>query len=226
MTILASKIVNDVEDILSDSANSQWTAVRLLKWLNVTQRYIASLKPDVCVTTSSTILVAGVIQSVPTGGTGLIRLNWNLGTGGATVGAPITFIEKDVLDRTTPGWNVETANATVIHYMWDERDPTKFMVYPQQPTVAPGYVSITYSYVPADIAAIGNAITLDDIYEPHLIAGTCYYAFSEDAAHSVYAQERAQHYRDELFRLLGMKDPIEKENSPRPIRMSTDLTEG
>lgn len=222
-TILASKIINDAEDILSDTGNAQWTTTKLLRNLNLTQRYAAILKPDISVATASTLLAAGVTQAVPTKGIGLIRLNWNMGlTPGTTVGAPITFIEMDVLNRTTPGWNTETASATAIHYMWDERDPKVFYIYPQ--STGTGYVSITYHSIPDDIGAIGSAITLDDIYEPVLIAGTCYYAYLEDAAHSMYAQERAQFHHDELLTLLGRKDLIEKKNSPRPIRMSTDLT--
>lgn len=229
--ILASVVVDKSEALLGDSGNAQWAAATHLANLNITQRLIASLKPDVSVVTtgvgavSSTALVAGVIQSVPTGGAGLVRLNWNMGlTPGTTVGAPITFIEMDVLSKTTPGWNTETASATVVHYMWDERNPTKFMVYPQN--TGTGYVSITYPSTPADISALSASIILDNIYEPALIHGVCYYAYLEDAAHALYAQEMAQYHKNEMLTLIGRKDLVEKENSPRPVRMSTDVTGG
>lgn len=221
-TILASKIVNDVEDILADTGNAVWSVTKLLKWLNVTQRTAAILKPDISVTTASVVLVAGVAQSVPAGGTSLIRLTWNMGVApGTTVGAPISFIEIDALSQVVPNWTTVTASATVIHYMWDERNPKTFYVYPQQPTSAFGYVNMIYASPPADISAIGLAITLDDIYEPVLIEGTCYLAYLENSAHSPYAFERAQWHWNQFVTLLGRKDLIEKQDSPRPFRIST-----
>lgn len=221
-TILASKIVDDAEDILTDSGNGQWAATRLFKYFNIVQRAVVLLKPDASVTRGAVVLVAGVRQTVPTGGLGLNRVIRNMGTNGTTPGAAITFIEMDVLSACIPDWNTATASATVVHYMWDERDPLYYYVYPPQPTSAFGYVDISYPVLPANVAAMGNAITLDDIYEPALIEGLCYYAYLEDAAHSLYAQERAQWHWNQFVTLLGRKDLVEESTAPKPIRISTE----
>lgn len=215
-TILASKIVDDVEDFLSDSVNAQYTSTRLLKWLNVIQRLAVVLKPDLSVRVQPRLLVAGAKQTIASDAFRFIRITTYMGTNGTTPGKAVFFATMDELNEMDPDWRAATAVAQPTIYTFDERDPKTFYVYP--PGLGTGYVEIVENITSANIAAIGNAITLDDIQEPVLINGVLYLAYLEDSAHSLYAQQRAQYHHDEFLQLLGRADLLEKQDAPGTVR--------
>lgn len=216
-TVLASKIIDDAERILSDSSNSTWTAANHLINLNLTQRIIALVKPDVSVRNDVTdsALSEGTKQSISDDGIQFIGLTNNYGTDGATVGDAITFVSMEDMNKTNPGWHTDTASATVEHYLFDEKDPKHYYVYPPQPSSDQGYVGLIEYIVPDDMSASTDVITLDDIYEPVMLDLLLYLSYSEDAAHSIYAAQRALYYWNKAVDVLGRKDLREKLDSPK-----------
>jgi hypothetical protein len=193
-TVLASAIIDKVEILLKDTSNARWAASELLGWLNDAQRAIAILKPDTSVTNASVQLVQGTKQSVPTGGIALIAIRRNMGADGSTVGDAIRVIDMDVLDAAKPDWHSATyENVVVKNYMFDERDPTKFYVYPAQ-TSSPTYVEMVYATNPTEIASVSTAISLDDIYETVLMDYVLFKAYSKDGDIEQAANLAAMHY--------------------------------
>lgn len=211
-TILASAVISDAATILNDSGYGKWSQALLLVFLNNSQRIAATLKPDVSVTKTSQVLVAGTYQSVPTGGIGLIDIPRNMGTGGTTVGATITPVDKELFDALYPTWQSVTASAVVQHYMLDLRNPLKFWVYPQQPTSSFGYVDIIYPVTPAEVSAVTGAITLDDIYKGVLRDLICYQALSLESDPKNI--QKAQAFYQMAERALGIKDEKEAQDDP------------
>ena len=216
-TILCSAIVDKAEEQLMDTGNDRHAAADLFGWLKSGQRQAAIFKHDVSVTNASSILVAGVKQSIPTGGIQLINIPYNMGTTpGTTVGAPIHLVKMETLSRLNPTWTTDTAVATVESYMFDPRDPKTFYVYPPQPAATFGYVQHVYSVTPADPATIAAAITLDDIYEPTLLDYILYRAYAKDSAQSQFSAQRATAHWNMFVDSLGRKDLREKQDSPKP----------
>jgi hypothetical protein len=177
-TILASAIINKAEIVLQDTTNVRWSESELLGWLNDGQREIALLRPDVSNVTASVALVAGTKQALPSTGTMLMKITRNMGTNGTTAGPAVRKVPQDLLDSQRPNWHTDTATAVVQHYTFDLRTPRIYYVWP--PSLGTTQVEMVYAAPPADVAAIGNAITIDDIYANVLINYILYRAYSKD----------------------------------------------
>lgn len=177
---LASALISDCRYILQDPNAVRWTDAELLLWLNVGQIAIAIGKPDASYTLGNIQLVAGTKQSLPAAGIVLIDITRSMGTSGSTAGRAVRPMSKEMLDALDPDWHSATANATPRFYIYDSRTPKVFYVYPPQPGTGMVYVEAAYSVVPAFVAAVSNAITLDDAYRPMLVDYMLYRAFSKD----------------------------------------------
>jgi hypothetical protein len=100
--------------------------------------------------------------------------------GGTTRGRSITKRERAWLDDQLPTWHT-VAGAEAVHWMYDERDPKAFYLFPQP---ASGKVEIIYSAIPADLGSLAAAITLDDIYANALQFFMLFSFYSKDATYT------------------------------------------
>lgn len=212
-TVLASALIARAASILNDAGNVRWGATELLDYINAAQREIATLKPDASATNGAVQLVAGSLQSIPSGAILLIDIPRNMGANGTTVGASITRMEKDILDSLYADWQKATASATVEFYIYDRRYPKKFWVYPPQPGSGMGYVDMFYSVIPADVAAAGNAITLDDIYQNAILDYMLYRAFQKNTEND-FGPTLAKTFRESFLGTIGFKTSAEQINAP------------
>jgi hypothetical protein len=210
-TLTAQSIVDKAEQILQDATNVRWTADELLGWLNDAQRQIALVRPDASVTTANITLVSGTKQSLPASGLRLLDVIRNMGVGGATPGSAVRLVDREVLDSQRPGWHMETGVSDVKHFVFDQRNPKTFYVYP--PAVTNATVEAVYSVSPAEVAAIGNTITLDDIYQNPLLDWVLYRAFSKDAEFAAN-QELAVKHLSAFQTALGIKSEVDMATSP------------
>jgi hypothetical protein len=217
-TIVGSSILDRASIILQDTTNIRWPSDELLGWLNDGQREIVLRKPDAYTKSSSVVLTASETkQSIPSDGIQLIDIVRNMGTG-ASPGRAITRTERYILDGQRPNWNTETGSATVKHYMFDERNPKTFYVYPPQ-AVAPGYIELVYSAAPADLATSASTLTLDDIYASALLDYVLYRAYSKDADIAPSAPQRAiGHYQAFTQSVIGKEqaEAAYDPNMPKP----------
>lgn len=164
-TLTAQSIIDKVEATLQDTGNNTWTEAEHLENLNDAIERICILRPDAYVVTAPVQLAAGAKQALPAGGTFLKDIIRNMGADGNTSGNAVTLVGRAEMSAALPGWMAATANATVIHWIYDPKDDAKaFYVYPPQPVTGMGYVEMRYCAVPAAIA-IGVAIPIDDNYE-------------------------------------------------------------
>ena len=182
-TILASSIISNASGILHDETNVRWTAAQMLEWLNAGMREIVVLKPEAYVKNESVKMAAGTKQALPAGGFTFIDINRNMGANGTTPGRVPRFIEKKVIDAENPNWHKDAAKAEILHYTFDERDPSHFYCYPPQPAANQGYAELVYSAAPPDTAS-GIAIPLDDVYANPLVDYLLYRAYAKDPIHA------------------------------------------
>lgn len=209
-TITAQKTIDKAEIILQDETNGRFEETELLGWFNDGERAIVALKPDAYIVEAAVKLVAGIVQSIPSTGISLIGVSRNMGiVDGTTPGNIIRLIDRRILDAQRPSWPTDTAAATVKFYMFDDRKPRKFEVYPPQPSSGMGYVMEAYVDTPADIA-IGATMLLDDIYAiplQHYIVAT---ALSKDPRYAAVSEKHMN-----LFLAgLGAKEDAENVNDP------------
>ena len=210
-TILASAIITKVQAELRDDTTF-FSSSFLLDGLNQAQRAIVLIKPSANTVSASVILVEGIEQSIPSTGSQLINVTYNRGTDGTTLGKDIKLISKDKLDAINPTWRSDTPSATVECYMFDPEHPTKFDVYPAQPSSGFGYVWMVYSKPASDIALTSNVISLDDIYETPLTQYLHYKSRLKDRQF-----KDALNMYNAFLSSLGQKAMAEKEFDPDKV---------
>lgn len=235
-TKLASEIINDAAGLYNDIAfdrideeSGGSNAHNWLDFLNNGQTQLVIYRPQANVIYAVYQLVEGTKQRIPDGssnyqnpasatlaeGIQLINLTRNMGSDGLTPGNVIHLSDKDSLNYGFPGWHSETGSATVLNYLFDERDPYTFWVTPPQPSSNQGWIEAAVSSVPAEIADKDTALTLSDIYYPCLLDYMLYRAYLLDSDSSpIAAQKSAAHFN--LFVMaLDRKDLTVKATSPQ-----------
>lgn len=178
-TITAQKIVDDAQIVLQDTGAVRWAEAELFGWLNHGQRELVGVKPTAYVKNETVEMAAGTKQSTPSGATGLVAVVRNMGSG-STPGPAVKPIALSMMDALVPDWHSATANGVTQYYMTDPGNIRNFYLYPPQPAT-PTSLELVYPCIPADVAAIANAITLDDIYAVALMDYILFRAFAKDA---------------------------------------------
>jgi hypothetical protein len=206
MTVAVNDIVDKAEIILQDTTNTRWPASELIGWLNDAQLEIVLQKPEASITNESVAMTAGTKQSLPASGIQLIDVIRNMGAGGATPGNAIRIIDRKILDAQVPDWHLTAGAAAVIeHYMFDERDPENFYVYP--PSDATTQIEIVYSSAPTTVTA-GQNISLADVYANCILDYILYRAYSKDADYAANSQRAVGHFKA-FMTSLGKRDQVE-----------------
>jgi len=92
---------------------------------------------------------------------------------------------RKFLDDLIPGWHGETASDLVKYFVYEpEVEKRTFYVYPPQPAQNPGTLEASVSVMPTDLAAIENAISVNDEYASDLVDYVCHRAFGKDSKHA------------------------------------------
>jgi hypothetical protein len=191
MPLTASAILSRAARLIVDETGVRWAQQELLDYLNDCRREMCVARPDLYATPINHQLAAGSRQSLPADGTRLIDIVRNVASGKA-----IRPTEREILDAESPSWHAAAQSATVASYLYDERFPRVFYVYP--PAVAGTEVEMIYAQSPADIAigAINSAIpAAEDLYSGAMVDYVCYRAFAKDAEVSGNGERALFHYR-------------------------------
>lgn len=188
-TVLAMQIVADATRILKDAGNLRWSEDELIGWLNAGQRAVVSRRPDANVVYIDFTCVAGTRQSLPAEGLRLVDVPCN------TIGRGIRKIERTVLDNQNPAWHQADETESVEHYIYDDRVPKIFWLYP--PPIAGHMVDIAHSAVPNQIVVTqGNeTITIDDTFQNALLDYVLFRAFQKDAEFGASPQRAGLHWQ-------------------------------
>ncbi len=159
MAITAQSIIQRVVDTLQDPTSIRWPVDELVRYLNDAQRQIILHRPDASSKALAHTLVAGSAQELPTDGAKLLDV---IGNSGGTKRGVTLIRDRKILDVTIPGWHALTGATEILHYLYDERDPQRFHVYP--PAAASGAsLNIVYSPYPSDITQPGAGSLYDDV---------------------------------------------------------------
>lgn len=147
-TIQSNDILDRAATIIQDETGTRWPSDELLKWLNDGQREIVLLKPDSYAQNTYEDASGGTKQEVPANGVALIDVIRNMDTGD-NPGRAIRLEKRRVLDEQRPDWHTESSSNESKLFMFDERDPKRFFVYP--PHSGTGKFNIVYAAAPPDV---------------------------------------------------------------------------
>lgn len=211
--MLASDIIDRARIVLNDADGVRWLDAEFLKWINDGQRVIALVRPDSCVSNETKTLVAGTKQTLPANGLRLLDVIRNKVTHGNDElgGRVVRMVDRDVLDTQNINWHSETASATIKNFVYDNRDPTTFYVYP--PATAGAKLEIIFSKNPTDVTTTGSTISVADIYLDPLLNYVLHRAYSKDAEFAQNFQLSASYLQ--IFQsMLGLKTMKDVAYSP------------
>lgn len=150
-------VLETVVGTLSDDSSITWTLQKLVRYMNDGQLDIHVARPDLFNTEQGHALVAGARQTLPVNSSKLINITHN------TVGEmlPVTLIDRQLLDAQMPGWRSATRSLRVIHFMYDERQPKVFEVYP--PAAVGASLRIEHAAIPVDLPIPAEGAALADV---------------------------------------------------------------
>lgn len=198
----------------ASASDVRWDRTReLLPLANAAQKAICIHKPSAYVKNTSLSLASGAKQSVPSDGTAVADVQHNLGSDGSTVGRAITIVDRATLTAIDPTWMTATGSA-VEHYVYDQRDPKVFFVYPR-PSGA-WYVSLAYPAIPADIASgaiDSGAISVDDVYDTAIHDFIVGYALLKNSKSGDTG--KSAFYLDRFERMTGIA--IQRQQAFQPL---------
>ena len=204
--MLASDIIDRARIVLNDADGIRWLDAEMLKWINDGQRVIALVRPDASVSNSTLALATGTKQSIPDDGLRLLDVVRN-----TTGGRAVRHVDRDVLDTQNPTWHNDTSSATIKNYIYDNRDPKNFYVYP--PAASGASLNIIYSKNPTDVTTTSSAVAVADVYADPLLNYVLHRAYSKDAEFAQNFQLSAN-YLGIFQQMLGIKTGKDAAFSP------------
>jgi hypothetical protein len=190
MPLTAANVLTRAADIIQDQTGVRWPEAELLRWLNDGRREICIARPDLYATISVVTLAAGTKQQIPADGARFLDAYRNMAADGIAPGDAVRPVEREILDAQLPAWH-SAASGTTKHFMFDERVPRHFYVYP--PAAANAKLEIAYSQTPTDLTS-GDTLTQEDLYTGALVDYVCYRCFSKDATYAGNAGRAAAAY--------------------------------
>jgi len=191
MPLSAANVLSRAARIIVDESGVRWSQLELLDYLNDCRREMCVARPDLYATPITHSLSAGTRQTLPADGTRLIDIVRNIASGKA-----VRPTEREVLDAENPSWHAAAQSSAISHYLYDERFPRLFYVYP--PAVAAAEVEMIYAQTPTDIVSgtLNTALPVaEDLYTGAMVDYVCYRAFSKDAEVSGNGDRALLHYK-------------------------------
>lgn len=208
--MLASEIIDRARVVLNDADGVRWLDSEFFKWINDAQRVIALVRPDSVVSNVTLTLAAGTKQTLPAEALRLLDVVRNITQAGAGARA-VRHVDRDVLDTQNPEWHSESGVQTIKNYVYDNRDPKTFYVYP--PALSTSRLEVIYSKNPTDVTTLSSVLAVADIYSDPLLNYVLYRAYSKDAEFAQNATLAAG-YLATFNSMLGLKTSKDAAYSP------------
>lgn len=215
------EIVSRVQTLLQDAGATRWPLLEIQNWLNDAYKEIVILKPSSNTLVGTFTCAVGTKQTLTVGfptATRLIDIVRNVAATSAK--KAVRPIDRRILDDQRPGWHNETGVIDVQHYVFDDRMPVHFWVYP--PALTTSQLEVAYAAVPTPHALteaqLGNAgtadpINLDDSYANAILDYILYRSFLKDVEYAANTQRAVAHYQA-MAASLGVRTKIEFAQSP------------
>lgn len=204
----ASDVTEAAQGALNDPQGRRWNTPFLLAALTEAQRQVVALKPEANSITVAVELVAGVRQTLPEDGYGLVRVMRNMGSDGNTPGRYIREVPLETLLSAVPAGPTGNA-APVDEYAFDDRDARAYYVNPPS---AGAFVELIYGAEPAAVQNVDSVLPLSGGWQPALLNYVLFRALSRET--NAQDQNRAAMYFDAF--LGGVAGKAEGKNRFRP----------
>lgn len=222
MTIIAQTVTDRVRNQLIDTgASKHWSDTELLNWLSDGQRTLIAVTPAASSTDATMALVSGTRQTIPADGHMLLSIVRNNVSDGMTPGKVVRIVSREIMDNYNADWHSDTAKKVVQNYIFDPQDPTHFYIYP--PNDGSGYVDLVYSKLPAELAALTDNLTTQDVYQTALFDYVMFRAHQKDSDFAA-GQTVAAGYLQAFATAIGQGETGQLANNPNLALAAPDPT--
>ncbi|MNV35803.1 hypothetical protein D3C71_1272640 [compost metagenome] len=155
-----------------------WEADELPKWLTDARLEAYRLRPDIFEESEDFECAEGARQTLPGGARMLFDVPRNVS---ATRQRAITVADAGALGRVRPNWRSQAKTQEIRHFLYDERSPGQFEVYP--PARAGVVIELSYAKLPAAVTQDTGDLELEaeGEYAPALVDYVLYRAFLKEA---------------------------------------------
>ncbi|MFU2512445.1 DUF6682 family protein [Pseudoalteromonas sp. ASV78] len=221
-TVTVTSVLKKVQIVLQDTTGTRWPLPELLGWFNLAQKDIVNHRPD---THTKSILFdcqLGTRQVLPPEALRLIRITRNETAASKRV---VKLIDQRILDDQIPDWHDdEKASLVIDHYVYDDRIPKEFMVFPAAAVgaklrgaicTAPLEVVIADNEFETDVQVLG----LDDTYVNPIMDFILYRAYSKDVTYAGSGQNAIAAYQS-YANALGIKAQMDQAITPKPDQVN------
>ncbi|WP_151721061.1 phage adaptor protein [Acinetobacter ursingii] len=191
---------------LNDVDKTTWSEELLLSALNQALVMLVLIRPDATAKIHTFECVKGTRQNLPVDGVRLLKVVRNIDAAGE-IGRSIKLVNISDLDAVSPNWHSRPPVAVVKEYMFDERAPKWFYVYP--PANQGVKVEIEYSASPPEITDPSQPLPVDIVFMQPLQEFMIYKLLSGDGGKGVGMQ-----HLDVGLKLIGAKPTIDNYLSP------------
>lgn len=208
MAQTVGNVIDRAKRILQESGDGiRWTVAELVGWLNEAYVIVAIQRPDAHSKLAMISLAAGARQELPADG---LRLMDVLST---EQGRAIRATDRRMLATMRPNWMSERASSATEFFVFDERLPREFWVYP--PATEGAKVEASYVAKPLahSVADMSSSLSVSERYAPALLDLVLYRAFSKDAESPANLSRAQMHYRAAMEG-IGMKTQGDTVTSP------------
>lgn len=213
MGISVNALIQGVQETqLNDVEKVTWTEAILLSALNQAIALLVLVRPDATAKFAQFSCVAGSRQNLPSDAIRLLKVVRN------TNGRAVRLVNQHDLDAINPDWHSMAQAAIIREYMFDDRTPKWFYVYP--PAQNGVTLEIEYSAAPNEITDINTVINIDLVFQQPLQEFMLYKLLSGDGGQG----QGMQNYNTGM-QLLGAKPSVDKYSTPiNPAKPATGVT--
>ena len=205
--ITCQMLINGVQATqLNDADKVTWTETLMTSALNQALIMLALVRPDATAKVFSLNCSEGTRQNLPSDGLKLLNVVRNIKPDGS-VGRAIRLVNISDHDSINPDWHSEPPKEIAKEYMFDERTPKHFYVYP--PVTAATKIEIEYSAQPPEIKDLSQEFPVDMTYMQVVQEFILYKLLSGEGGQG----QGNQHLQTGLA-LLGAKPNIDSYLSP------------
>lgn len=200
----ARELVERVAKALQDEELTRWTEPEMLDWLSEAQIAVART-PSAYTITCLHHLKEGTRQYMPSDAWSLITITRNFDEEGTPL-YPVRIVARALLDACEPDWHLQSRAPLVENYVYDDRSPKEFYVYP--PNDGTGIVELTYCGIPAPIESMDDEIVLDDTFIPPLVDYMLYRANAKETDYATGVQSASAFfasYQQELANAMSAR---------------------
>jgi hypothetical protein len=154
----------------------------LINWINGGQLLLALVRPDSSSQAILHTLLSGSAQGLPTGALRLLDVTRCVDPVQDKHLSTVSLVDRHALDSTVRNWHSATASNVIRHYVYDNRLPRVFYVYP--PAKAGARLELFVSTVPTKVNVLTDQLSVPDTYLDAMLEYCLFRYYSYDTEYS------------------------------------------